>query len=238
MAIGIQVPYIDGDFTHAVETDGGPIITTDETTKSLSITRFYAVRTANYRPLSLGASYNQTQQDKQYTNAYLLTESVTQVIGPITYFQRVFATVPDSRTEPRSIAFTMPGQSAVQRSSISNQPIGWDPYGKARPYTRILNAEVEYSYSINGAFFYPPLTRITFAGTPVDYVGLVYQFAGYVQVTLPNNAGLTTEPRWTLAGATDPALIPAIWVQEFNVTRWRGPIWQAEKISLNPLQLG
>lgn len=217
-------PFIDGDFDTAVAVEGGPLISVDEITKSLLITRQFVVKADHYVPLPQGVP------DPFYKDAFLVQETAGSKQGPMFFFSRLYAQLPKTRTEPRTVAFTFLGKSSFDESPVTNLPIGWNQYGAAQPNTRAVNGTSVFSYSIDpNTFARPPISKNTYNGNPVDFMGYVYTYIGQVKV----NADLT-EPRWRLAGATFYFLMPALWIQEVNVTRWRGAIWQMEVVQVLP----
>ena len=216
----------DGDFTFPVEVEGSPMISTDEVTKSLLITRTYAVYTANYVPTTAAGIV-----DPRYTTAYLVNETPVSIQGPILFFNRNFAQIPLGRVESRTIAFTRPGVSATQQSNITGRIIGWNQYGKSAPYTANVVAQVTYSYGLSATPSTPALTRILYSGSPVDYVGFVFSYVGN-QITIKDGEPVT-EPHWMAAGQTSPSSIPGLWIVEANVRRWRGPIFETEVVRVS-----
>lgn len=214
----------DGDFDHPIEIEGGPLISTDDVTGSIYITRKYAVKNVAYVPSAMGLP------DRTFPKSYLVQETPDNIQGPILFFSRLFAQLPVTRTEPRMISFTYLGKSKEDRSKVTGRAIGWNQYGGGAPATRNVQASVAYSYAIDPASFNKPLiTKNTFNGVPVDFMGFVYAYKGNDKVS-----DELTEPFWELIGSTFYALPPAIWIQEVNVTRWRGSIWQMEVVSVNP----
>ncbi len=239
-----QVITYDGDFSQPVEVNGSPLISTDPITRSKTIVRSYAQWKAFYNPLIYGAFVR--IPDPQFPTAILIEEVTQQVDGPLMWFQRVYCEVPNSRNEPLVYAFSMPGKSAVTLSALTHQPVNWRPYGNGSPYTRAILANVAYSYAAgdpgtNGAnlFTIPTLSRITYNSVTgpisVDYVGSVYEYAGTRAITAVQG-GITVltgaEPNFVLVGSTSPASIPASWIAEANVRRWRGSIWELEVITV------
>lgn len=234
----------DGDFSQPVEINGSALISTDPVTRSKTIVRMYAVWRTSYTPLIYG---NFTLiPDRQFPTAFLIEEIPQQCEGPFFFFQRLYSEVPNSRTEPLVYAFSMPGKSAVTLSALTHQAVNWRPYGNGSPYTRAILATVNYSYAVGdpgatGAalFTIPTLTRITynsFSGPiSVDYVGDVYEFAGSRAIT-SQQGGITVltnaEPNFVRVGSTNPAILPATWIAEANVRRWRGAIWEMSVITV------
>lgn len=234
----------DGDFSVPVEINGSPIISTDPVTRSKTIVRSYAVWKAYYNPLIYGTF--QRIPDRQYPTAILIEEVPQQTEGPWFFFQRVYAEIPASRTEPQVYGFPMPGKSSVTLSAQTGRPVNWRQYGNGSPYTRAILASVAYTYAagdpgVGGAslFTIPELTRITYNSPTglisVDYVGDVYEFAG-TRIITAIQGGISVlvgaEPSFVLVGSTSPRTIPAQWVQEVNVRRWRGSIWEMAVITI------
>lgn len=246
MAIGTSLFDLPaGDYSVPFETEGSPAISVDEITSAKIITRSFVVKRANYVPVL--QTPGQLVQDYQFPTAYLVSESPTAERGSFLWFQRIYAQVPLARTEPRLIPFTRPGVAAAQISTISGKAIGWNQYGASAPNTRQVQASVAYTYALNATFTVPNLTRIVIGPNvtanppvfpalsqmPVDFCGPIYTYTGNVQVGYLGN--LISEPRWTQTATTNPPTCPAPWIQEVNVTRWRGPIWQMEVVSVtNP----
>lgn len=216
----------DGDFTFPREVEGSPLISTDEITKSKLITRTYAVYNSTYVPLTQGVP------DVIYNNAYLVHEQPSSIQGPILFFQRVYAQLPAPRSEARTVSFSIPGQSAVQTSAVSGFVIGWNQYGTASPGTYPVKASVAISYTTSPFSPTPPITKITFNGSPVDFVGSVFQYQGNQTVVLSPTQSIV-EPKWGLVGFTAPTIIPNNWILEVNISRWRGIIWQYEIVTVN-----
>lgn len=226
-------PLYDGTFTAAQEVEPSPIVSTDEVTRALLIDRSYAVGVTNYSPLPQGTT------DPQYGNAYLINETNGSIQGPIKFFTRHFAQIPPSRTETRSVSWTVPGKSAVITSDISGLPIGWNPYGAAAPYTLAVLADVAYSYAYvtpgsnpRNVFAEPTLTALLYDGQPVDFTGSVYESIG--QATVPQGGGLPDiiEERYAFAGNVSGWSKPSPWVLSVEIRRWRGPIWEMEVVTV------
>jgi hypothetical protein len=210
----------DGNFETPIEIEGGPIFLTDDVTQALMITRQYVVKADNYVPLPQGTV------DAFYKDAYLVQENPGSRQGPLFYFSRLYVQLPEERIEPRSVSFTVLGQSKADFSSVTLLPIAWNQYGAAAPATRNVVGQSTFTYSLDpNSFPKPPITRNTYNGNPVDFMGYVYDYQGNVKVS-----DELTEPRWDLVGSTFYTLMPAVWVQEVNITRWRGPIWQMEVV--------
>ena len=74
----------------------------------------------------------------------------------------------------------------------------------------------------------------------MDYVGDVYEFAGTRSVvsqqggSLVGNASVivNAEPAFVYVGSTVPPVLPAQWVQEVSITRWRGQIWEMAVVTV------
>lgn len=214
----------DGDFAFAQEVEGSPAISTDEVTRAMLIVRSYAVYSSAYVPLPQGTP------DVIYSDAYLVNEQPGSIQGPILFFQRVFAQIPVSRTESRIVAFTKPGISDYDISHNTADPIGWNQYGRAAPYTANRVASVVFTYALNPIASVPALTVILYAGAAVDFTGTVFKYVGNVTFTV--GADTVTEPSWELAGTTVPASSPSTWVVETNFRRWRGPIFETEVVQV------
>lgn len=219
--------FLDGDFTYAHEVEGSPSISVDEVTQAKIITRLYAILTDYYEPLP------QDDPDPVYANAYLITEQAAGIQGPIFFFQRIYAEIPDTRTEHRAVSFTIPGKSKVDTSAETGSPVGWNQYGAASPGTYSLKADVIISYALGPDAPTLPVTAVLYNGAPVDFIGSVYEYIGNhtVEVSPGNNV---FEPLWLPAGVTVPNTMPIDWIAEVNVTRWRGNIWQYEQITVHP----
>ncbi len=131
------------------------------------------------------------------------------------------------------MSFTILGKSATDLSQVTGLAIGWNQYGAGQPNTRNVNGFSDFSYSVDpNTFAQPPITRNTYMGQPVDFMGFVYTYRGNVVVS-----DSLTEPRWRLAGSTFYTLLPALWIQEVNVTRYRGPLWQMEVVRVLPYSI-
>ena len=225
-----MIPIVDGTFTYAREIEGSPSKATDPVTGSLLITRRYVILTANYRPLAAGAL------DPVFRDAVLINETTDQVIGVLTFFTRNYAQIPATRTEPRRMAFTMPGKSAVQISEITGAAVGWNPYGEASPYTRDVTATAVISYELNPTVVLEQLSVATYRGAPVDYIGEVWVFVGNVEVPRPGGV-VITEPRFRFAGFTNYLFVPTLWIAEISLQRWLGPIWEKQVVTVNTFWL-
>lgn len=225
-------PIYDGNFAAAQEVEPSPIVSTDEVTRALLITRTYAVGVSNYTPQAQGSL------DPQYT-AYQINETNASIQGPVKIFNRHFATVPVTREEPRSVSFTVPGKSAIVTSDISALPIGWNPYGTAAPYTVPLLANAEYSYAFvspgtnpRSVFTEPTPTTLMFDGQPVDFLGSVYESIG--QATVAQGGGLPDiiEERFQFVGNVTGWTALTDWIMSVDIRRWRGPIWEMEVVTV------
>ena len=222
-----QTSFKDGVFSYPIETEGSPMVSTDAVTTAKIVKRRYFVLKQFYSPLP------QASLDIYFPNCYLINEEVGEVKGSYQYFTRTYIQVPPSRSEPRQVSFTYPGQSLVNISSVSGQPIGFDPHGISAPSTRPIVATVTYSYavrtsiSINPAvlFAVPSISFPKYQGAPVDYTGLVAINKG--TRTLSNG---TSEPNFQIAGAVTPPSVPP-WIISVEISRWEGPIFQMEVVS-------
>lgn len=220
------------------------MVSVDPITRSKVIQRSYVVRTAYYQNLLYNNPALPVAQvvvkDYQFPTAILVDENAGQIIGPMFYFTRVFAELPASRTEPRMVAFPQPGKSQAQFSAYSRLAIGWNQYWGGQPYTRNVLASVAYSYNTDpSAFVIPALTRITYQGVPVDYVGDVYTYQGNrTYATAPitglsiGDGFLISEPNWVRQGSTVPPTLPGSWIQEVSIDRWRGTIWEMQVVTV------
>lgn len=214
----------DGYFDFPQEIEGSPILSTDEVTKSLLVTRNYVVKASQYVPLPQGVF------DGVYPLCALVNEQGTGHQGPLYFFTRVFAQLPESRTEKRLISFTRPGRTGI--SINAGGIIAWNQYGTAAPYTRAVLANVAFSYYFNSVPSPPNITQITAFDVPVDYYGQIYNYAGNITVTIDGVS--VVQPNWTLAGTTSPGSLPSTWIQDVQISRWRGNIWEMQVVSLNP----
>lgn len=231
----IPVPpaVFDADIDSPVEVDGSPQYSTDEVTGALLIKRSFAQRAANWQKLGWASP------DPLIVNAYLVNEAMGQRPGPVAFFDRNFAQIPPSRYEPREIAFTLPGRSASQISSLTGGTIGWNPYGAVAPQTVSKLARVEFSYAVQTAqnqdprslFAVPEESALTFQGARVDYSGTVYVSVGNVSIPRAGDEPPIVEPRWNFVGFVQ-RVGSADWVVSVNITRWRGPIWQMEVVKI------
>lgn len=217
---------IDGDFSFPVEVEGSPLISTDEITQAKIITRKYAVLTSSYSPLVQGTV------DPVFLDCYLINETPAGIQGPIFFFNRNYAQIPDTRIESRIVTFTEPGRTDIQLSHITPTTIGWNQYGRSAPYTSPHVAEVTYTYSLNPFAVVPDLTAILYDGAPVDFAGSVYTYVGNTTTMVD---GLpVTEPTWEFVDDTVPSVSPSTWVVETNFRRWRGPIFETEVVEVTP----
>ncbi len=235
---------LDGDFSTPQEINGSALISTDPVTRSKTVIRTYVVWKAYYTPLIYGTFA--VIKDRQFPNCILIEEVPQSVDAPFFYFQRIYSEIPASRDEPLVYAFSMPGKAAVTLSRLTGKPVNWRPYGNGSPYTRLILANVAYSYAagdpgVNGSnlFTVPTLSRIVYNSVSgpisVDYVGDVYEFAGTRAITAVQG-GITVltnaEPDFVLVGSTVPRVLPATWTAEANVRRWRGSIWEMQIITI------
>lgn len=235
----------DGFFDTPQEIEGTAMISVDPVTRAKIIQRSYVVKTAFYNPLLYVNPTLAVAQvpipDYQYPTAILVEENTGQIVGPLQYFTRIYSEIPVSRTEPRMVAFAQPGKAQAQLSPYSRKAIGWNQYWGGQPYTRNVLADVAYSYDTDpNNFVIPPLTRVLYKNAPVDYVGEVYTYQGNrVVVTGPitgfssSDGTIIVEPNWILEGSTTPPALPASWVQEVSIDRWRGTIWQMSIVTIN-----
>lgn len=239
-----QIIVLDGDFSTPQEVNGSPLISTDPITRAKTVVRSYAVWKAYYNPLIYGNFV--AIKDRQFPTCILIEEVPQNTDGPFFFFQRIYCEIPASRNEPLVYAFSMPGKSAVTLSAITGKPVNWRPYGNGSPYSRAILANAAYSYAAgdpgpNGAnlFTIPVLTRILYNSVAgpisVDYVGDVYEFAGTRAITA-QQGGITVltnaEPDFVFVGSTVPRVLPATWIAEANVRRFRGSIWELEVITV------
>lgn len=222
----------DGDFSYPRTVEGGPIIAMDPITLSLIIQRKYVVLSKNYLPLMQGS----TVKDPRFTDAYYIDEGVDSVQGPLTFFTRRFAQLPQSRVEPQEITWTIPGQASWDTSLITSAVIAWNKYGKGAPYSRVVMASAHISYLFNPAVDPIVISKVTFNGVPVDYTGFVYRFVGNVEVPQPGGTSIT-EPRWFPDGVTAPGFVSGPWTVSGAFTRWMGPIWERRVIIVDANQL-
>lgn len=242
----------DGFFDVPQEIEGTGMISTDPITRSKIIVRSYVVKTAFYQPLLYTNPAlpvpDAVVKDVQFPTAILVEENAGQIVGPLFYFTRVFAEIPVDRTEPRLVAFAQPGQAAAQFSQYrGGGAISWNQYGGGQPYTRNVLSSVAYSYKTNpNNFVIPPITRITYQGpigfsspAPVDFVGDVYAYFGNrTFITAPitgfsvGDGTNVTEPNWVLQGSTNPRVLPASWLMEVSIERWRGTIWEMAVVTV------
>lgn len=240
----LAATVLDGDFSTPQEINGSALISTDPVTRAKTVTRLYVVWKAYYTPLIYGSFV--AIKDRQYPNCILIEEVPQSVDAPFFYFQRIYSEIPAARDEPLVYAFSMPGKSAVTLSALTHQAVNWRPYGNGSPYTRAILANAAYSYAAgdpgpNGSLLFtiPTLSRIifnSFSGPiSVDYVGTVYEYAGTRAIT-SQSGGITVltgaEPNFVLVGSTIPPSLPATWIAEANVRRWRGSIWELEVITV------
>lgn len=237
--IQVPDPYVDADLTTPVEVEGSPIITVDEVTNSLHIRRLYAVLAANWQKLGYASP------DPQFPTARLINETQDRRFGPVVWFSRYFSEIPSGRVDTRQVAFTLPGRSAIQISTRTGGVIGWSPYGAVSPQTVPKDATVEYSYAAvtsigqnpKTLFTVVPESALTYQGARVDYSGSVYVSVG--DVTIPQGATQPpiVEPRWQLQGIVGGFFSGGNWVISDQISRWRGPIFQKEKVYIPSLVL-
>lgn len=237
---GKSIPFYDGNLTVPTEIEGSGAVDVDPVTSALIIKRKYCQLMANYQPPIPGFA---TYKDLQFTTAIFISEKVVANRNGLTYFDRVFATIPPNRSERRLIPFTLPGQSAVRMGA--GGAIGWDPYGVAAPKTRRVAAVVsfQYAYTPDGILADPinvfggvpqlQLSQITYKGKVVDFVGDVFVPAGTNY--LSNNR---TAPAYVYEGSTTPPNISAFsgvsWLESIEIKRWMGQIWECALVSVPP----
>lgn len=237
---GRSIPFYDGNLTAPTEIEGSGVVEVDPVTTARIIKRKYCQLMANYQPPAPGF---QPFTDLQYTTAIFISEKATTNRNGLTYFERVFATIPPNRTERRLIPFTLPGQSAV-RMGLGGA-IGWDPYGVAGPRTRRAAAQVQYQYaftpsgistdplSIFGTVANLQLSQITFQGKVVDFVGDVWAPAGTSYLSANR-----TSPLYVYQGSTTPPNISAFsgtpWLESIEIKRWMGQIWECALVLIPP----
>ncbi len=232
--IPVPQPKIDALIDFPVEVEGSPILTVDEQTFSLHIKRNYAVRSALWQKLAFATP------DPRFTDARLITEAGGSIQGPVLFFTRNFSQIPASRTQPREIAFTLPGRSAVVFSEVTHLPIGWNPYGAVAPQTVPLDAQVLYEYAAVTSLSQDPATAfapvavsaLTYQGARVDYSGVVYAFGGDVSLDRGPGQPPLVEPRWRREGVVGWFTSGVTWVVSTNITQWRGPIYQREVVRI------
>ena len=239
-----QITILDGDFSTPQEVNGSPMISTDPVTRSKTVVRKYAVWKSYYTPLIYGSFV--AIPDRQFPTCILIEETPQQVDGPFLFFARTYCEVPGPRNEPLVYAFSMPGKSAVTLSSLTHLAVNWRQYGNGSPYTRAILANAAYSYAAgdpgpNGSLLFtiPTLSRIVYNSVAgpisVDYVGDVYEWSGSRAIT-QQQGGITVltgaEPSFVFVGSTVPRTLPATWIAEANVRRWRGSIWELEVITV------
>jgi hypothetical protein len=226
---------IDGNFDFPQEIEGTGIVSVDEITRAKIVTRKYCVVRSLYNPLLQGTF--QAIPDYQYPTCILIEERPDSSPGQMLFFTRVFAEIPATRTEPRMVAFPVPGRSAATFSLQTGKAINWKQYGNGSPYVRAILGKSTFSYAAGDpiTIFSPPALTTIFYTPPhtgkgqVDFIGPVYDFTGtrgiYASGQL-TQAG--AEPSFTYVGSTDPAVMPNPWIFEANISRWRGGIWVME----------
>jgi hypothetical protein len=230
--IPVPQPRIDADLTTPVEVEGSPIITVDEVTYSLHIRRLYAVLAASWQKLGYAAP------DPQFPGARLVNETQDRRFGPVLWFSRYYSEIPQPRVDTRQVAFTLPGRSAITISKRTAGVIGWNQYGAAAPQTVPKDATVQYSYAAavsiaqnpKTLFFVTPESALTYQGARVDYSGSVYVSVGDVTIPQAPTEAPIVEPRWQLQGTVGGFFSGQDWVISDQITRWRGPIFQKEKV--------
>lgn len=237
--MAVPQPFFDCNIDSPVEVEGSPSISVDEVTNSRIIKRAYAVKKDNWVKLGYAVP------DPQISNSALINEAAGKIEGPVLFFDRNYAEIPAARVEPREVAFTLPGRSAVQYSKITGLPIGWSGYGAASPQTQFKVARVEFSYAkatslaANPQFLFivPAVSALTYKGSVVDYSGNVYVSVGNVTIPQPTPNPPISEPRFQLDGTVGGFFSGQDWVLSVNISRWRGPIWQMEVVKIPTLIL-
>jgi len=205
------MPYVDGDFSTPREILGSGVRQFSEFNNTdFILTRDYVQSRATYAKLDLSTA------DATYTTAYLVNETVTKRDGYLVWFTRTYATIPTTRTERRSVAYTFPGQSGTV--DLGGGVSTWNPYAAGAPSSLIRQGLVELSYSLGEPTVALP-TQFTYDGAPVDFVGTVYQV-------------LSDGTIGALLGSTSPASMPSSFVVSDVARRWRGNIWEREKITV------
>lgn len=230
----VPAAYFDALIDSPVEVEGSPSISTDEVTGSRLIKRLYAQRKSLWNRLSYASP------DPVITTAKLANENAGSIVGPVLFFERNYVEVPQSRVEPRQIAFPYPGRSEVQYSKLTGAPIGWSPYGAVAPQALPVVARVEFSYAAvaslgqdpKSLFAVPTQSRLTFQGGTVDYSGQVYVSVGNVSIPQGGLLPPIVEPRWQFAGSVGGFASGQDWIYAVNITRWRGPVWQMEVVKV------
>lgn len=210
------------------------MISVDEVTGSQHIKRAYAVKASNWVKLAYAS------RDPSFTAGRLVNENPGQRAGPVLFFDRNFSEIPSPRFEPREIAFTLPGRSAVQISSRSGAPIGWNPYGAVAPQTVPKLSRVEFSYAAVTSLTEDPRSlfspveesALTYGGARVDFSGTVYVSVGDVSIPQGPTAPPLVEPRWNFQGVVGGFPSGTDWIVSVNITRWRGPIFQREVVKI------
>lgn len=245
--MALQQPFVDGNFTFPVEVEGSPSIAIDEITRAMIITRKFCILRDFYSPLPQGTI------DYQYKDSFLINEVQAQQQGPMLWFNRIFAQIPQARVEPREVSFTQPGRSAAQISKATLKAIGWNPYGASAPLTTFQLATATFTYALQTSLTEPPaslfpavptVSVLQFNGSPVDFTGQVYVNVGQVtEPSLINPGTNVTETRWNLVGIVG-GFFPGTggklygfasggdWIYSTAITRWRGPIFALEIVKI------
>lgn len=204
--------YVNGDFSTPRQIIGsGSRQFSEFNDTDFILTREYVQSKAAYSKLALSTA------DSVYTTAYLVAETETKRDGYMIWFTRTYATIPTTRTERRSVSYTFPGRSAIVDLGGGAQT--WNSYGGGQPSTLFREGSVEISYSLGESTVDLP-TQIEYDAGIVDFVGTVYQ-------VLEN--GLLG----ALLGATTPSSMPTDFVVSDVSRRWRGNIWEREKITVS-----
>lgn len=230
-----DIIFYDGNLGSPQEVEGSGQIHVDQVTTTTVITRKYAVWTKNYiAPIPGFISF----VDPQYPAAYFVDEKIERITNGVTFFTRVFCNLPPGRIEQRLISFTYPGLSGFSPSALSGQPIAWSPYGKAPPKTRLVSAQVVFSYAavpnntVDPTGLFPNFANvqpssITYNGKLVDFTGDVYVRSGTAYL-----GGNKAESQWVIQGTTSPASYSTVvpWIVSAGLRRYMGPIWELEVV--------
>lgn len=200
--------FVDGDFSYAREIEGsGTRVFSQFDTRDFLLTRLFVQFKSAYAPLSIST------KDGQYKNAYLVEESEMKRDAVFVYFRRVYATIPSTRTESRETLFTFPGSSGL--ALVATNTVRYSKYAFGAPATVYRAASVTVSYSLGQPSTSDP-TTITYNGQPVDFCGPVYSDDGK-----------------SLLGNTSPISAPATFVLSDVARRWKGNIWERERVTVH-----
>jgi len=200
--------YASRDYSAPVEIQGSGVRQFSEvTTNDFILTRMFVQKASVYKPLLISTA------DYQYKNAFLVDEIETKRDGYAVWLTRIYATIPSTRTEYRSIAFTFPGQSALVIAG-NGGVVKWSKYGAGAPSTALSSATVTISYSMGAPFVSAP-TQVLYNGQPVDFCGNVY-----------------TDDGSKLLGQTSPLAAPSSWVISDTARRWKGNIFERERVTI------